>query len=139
MIDRIYTFEELMRGWSSYNPHFDDDGSVWLSYENGFYGRPPLPEFREAHNAGKEWRIKLDAELNSPPKPAASDFTAADAVLVAQRVVERSNRMTAIYEELEAEDMTGLECGGTVELEKLSALNASAAAKLAQWIIDNNT
>lgn len=58
-----------------------------------------------------------------------------DAALVARRVIERAEEMDAIVEKLEADDMIGLECRETVQLEKLSAENASAARVLAEWIV----
>ena len=58
-----------------------------------------------------------------------------DAVIVARRVIERSQEMDALVEKLEDEDMLGLECAETVKLEKLSAENASAARVLAAWIV----
>lgn len=58
-----------------------------------------------------------------------------DAVRVAQDVTARSAEMETIAKELSDDDMLGLECDGTVRLEKLSAENARDARLLAQWIL----
>ena len=59
-----------------------------------------------------------------------------DAARLARQIVERDTRITTLIEELRAQDMLGLECAQTIELEKLSAKNAAAAPILARWFAD---
>lgn len=58
-----------------------------------------------------------------------------EAIRLAQDVIARCANMEQIVKDLEAEDMLGLECSGTVQLEKLSAENARAARSLAEWLL----
>jgi hypothetical protein len=57
-----------------------------------------------------------------------------DAARFAQLMIDRDTTITAIREELQARDMSGLECAEAVQLEQLSAENAAAAQALAHWV-----
>jgi hypothetical protein len=59
-----------------------------------------------------------------------------DAAHLARQIVERDTRITTLVGELRAQDMLGLECAQTIELEELSAKNAAAAPFLARWFLD---
>lgn len=58
-----------------------------------------------------------------------------DATHIAQQIVERNTAIATIIDELRAQDMLGLECDQTIQLERLSAENAAAAQILARWVI----
>jgi len=58
-----------------------------------------------------------------------------EAVAVARGVIDRQQKMIALHAKLKEEDMVGLECGETVQIERLSAENAGAAISLAEWIV----
>jgi len=58
-----------------------------------------------------------------------------DAMRLAQQMVDRDAEITALVKKLQTDDMSGLECGGTVRLERLSAENAADARILAHWFL----
>jgi len=57
------------------------------------------------------------------------------AVAVAHQVIARVREVNTLVKKLQDEDMLGLECAETVQLERLSAKNAAAALVLAEWIV----
>jgi len=59
-----------------------------------------------------------------------------DAAHLAQQIIERDTRITTLVGELHTQDMLGLECAQTIELEELSAKNAAAAPILARWLLE---
>jgi len=58
-----------------------------------------------------------------------------EAVVAARQVLDRARQMEALAKKLNDDDMLGLECAETVQLEKLSGQNAAAARALADWIV----
>ena len=56
-------------------------------------------------------------------------------VAIAQGVIERAQAIDDLAKKIDAEDMRGLECAETVQIDKLTELNAHAARLLADWII----
>ncbi len=61
-----------------------------------------------------------------------------EAVTVARAVIARSREMDALAMKLSADDMLGLECAETVQLERLAAANAAAARMLAAWVVEEH-
>jgi hypothetical protein len=57
-----------------------------------------------------------------------------EAVQVAKEMVARDERRTELLKWLEDEDMFGLECSQTVELEKMIGLDARDGRRLAHWL-----
>ena len=64
--------------------------------------------------------------------------TKEEAVAVARAVIARSQTMDALAKKLSDDDMLGLECGETVQLERLAAENAAAARVLAAWVVQEH-
>lgn len=62
-------------------------------------------------------------------------MTQDDVKLVAQRVLDRRTRRKELMEKIEAEDLFGLESPELIELEKLAAMDASAATTLAKHVL----
>ena len=60
--------------------------------------------------------------------------TQEEAVQVAKEMVARDTRRTELLKKLEDEDMFGLECAETVELEKMIGLDARDGRRLAYWL-----
>lgn len=58
-----------------------------------------------------------------------------DATQIAQQVIDRAAKIDELLSGLHNQNMLGLECGETAQLEKLSAETAAAAQALAQWIL----
>jgi hypothetical protein len=58
-----------------------------------------------------------------------------DAIEVAKGFIARGEQRAELVKKLHEEDMLGLECGDTIQLEKLTALDASEGWKLAKWLI----
>jgi hypothetical protein len=58
-----------------------------------------------------------------------------EAVAAAHQVLARCREMEVLAKKLNEDDMLGLECAETVQLEKLSSQNAAAARALADWIV----
>jgi hypothetical protein len=61
-----------------------------------------------------------------------------EAVTVARAVLARSQEMDALAKKLSDDDMVGLECSETVQLERLAAANAAAARMLAAWVVEEH-
>lgn len=64
--------------------------------------------------------------------------TMKDVVAIARAVIERSQKMEALAKQLSDDDMLGLECSETVQLERLAAENAAAARQLAAWVVQEH-
>lgn len=62
-----------------------------------------------------------------------------DATRRAQRMIDRAAKITTLHEGLQTNDMAGLECGSTIQLERLAAENAADAQILARWFMDHPT
>jgi hypothetical protein len=60
--------------------------------------------------------------------------TQEEAVQVAKEMVARDARRTELLKFLEDEDMFGLECSQTVELEQMIGLDARDGRRLAYWL-----
>jgi hypothetical protein len=58
-----------------------------------------------------------------------------EASRVAQQIVARDAKITAIVKSLQDKDMLGLECTETVQLEQLSAENTGDERLLARWFL----
>ena len=58
-----------------------------------------------------------------------------EAVTAARQVIARAQQMEELARKLNDDDMLGLECAETVQLEKLSGQNAAAARAIAEWIV----
>lgn len=62
-------------------------------------------------------------------------LTRAEAVQVAKELLARGERRAELVKWLHEEDMLGLECAQTVELEKLGSLDARDGWRLAKWLV----
>ena len=64
------------------------------------------------------------------------DITTKDEALhVAREFIARGEERAELVKQLHEEDMLGLECAGTVRLEKLTAEDAAAGWRLAKWLV----
>lgn len=87
-------------------------------------------KFEEEQSAG--WRKQEELLMGVNVKEIASEE---EAFLVAKQFEAREERRLQLVKKLKEEDLVGLECRETVELEKLADQDGIYGLLLAKWII----
>jgi hypothetical protein len=61
--------------------------------------------------------------------------TKEEAIEVAKQFIARGEQRVELVKKLREDDMLGLECSETVQLERLSAQDAADGWRLAKWLV----